>query len=125
MQRVCVCVCANACVFVIICMGVHAWLCVVHAPIFKTVSNSKLSEKKKLPRLFNVFFIFKNIYIYYIYLFIYVKRLICSNMKIRAFVNDLAKLFILLVMNIEINLGNVVRVHLPFLYFIQPREILL
>ncbi len=47
-------------------------------------------------------------------------------MKIRAFVNDLAKLFILVVvMNIEINLGNVVRVHLPFLYFIQPREIIL
>lgn len=64
MQRVCVC--ANACVFVFICMGVHAWLCVVHAPIFKTVSNSKLSEKKKLPRLFNVFFIFKYIYILYI-----------------------------------------------------------
>lgn len=77
--------CANACVFGFICMGVHAWLCVVDAPIFRTVSNSKPSEKKKLPRLFNVF------------LFIYVKRLICSNMKMWAFVNDLAKLFVILV----------------------------
>lgn len=47
----------------------------------------------------------------------YVKRLMCSNMKIRAFVNDLAKLFVILVvMNMEMNLGNVVRVHLPFLF---------
>ncbi len=42
----------------------------------------------------------------------YVKRLISFTMKIRAFVNDLAKLFVILVMN----LGNVVRVHLPFLF---------
>ncbi len=47
----------------------------------------------------------------------YVKRLISSTMKIRAFVNDLAKLFVILVvMNMEMNLGNVVRVHLPFLF---------
>ncbi len=45
------------------------------------------------------------------------KRLISFTMKIRAFVNDLAKLFVILVvMNMEMNLGNVVRVHLPFLF---------
>ncbi len=50
---VCVCECMCVCLFAWVCM------CVIHPPIFKTVSNSKPSEKKKLLSLFHIFFYLK------------------------------------------------------------------
>lgn len=137
MQNVCVCVCTCECMCG--CVYLHGCACVVVSSwCIKTVSNSKPSEKKKLPRLFNVFLFFfffvisKKKYIYIIYTCSYMwKDWFALIWRYGHLLKWLSQAFCYccccwkMNMMVKINLGNVVRVHLPFLSFIQPREILL